>query len=87
MVEKADGPSNKMNYVSKIWHNWNGLLVQSDYRYTCERDTIYNNEGCVMVVNISLRTLQGLALKDSPPKTVNLFIIEVRYEFSFISQD
>ena len=70
MVEKAEWPSDKMNYVRKIWHNWNGLLIQSDYRYTCERDTIYNLEGCVIVVNIGLLTLQSLALEDSPPKTV-----------------
>ena len=67
MVEKAEWPSDKMNYVIKIWHNWNGLLIQSDYRYICERDTIYNLEGCVIEVNLGLPTLQSLVLEDSPP--------------------
>ena len=42
MDEKAYGPSDKKNSFEKYGTIENGLLIQADHRYTCERDTIYN---------------------------------------------
>ena len=64
IVEKAYGPNNKKNLFQKFGTIENGLLIQSDHKYyTCQSDTIYNLEDCVIVVkykyiNIGARPTQ-----------------------------